>query len=389
MLVKRQAVLLIAPDTPGILWPILRLGLEWQGRGYIVRVMTSSRSARLVRDLGFEPCSTAGHDSCLDIANWHVVPEVAMQIKLIRDAVRQIQPEVVIASQMCLSYAFIQKKCVRRLIVLGSFTPLWPRRPVRYDSEPVRGTRAYREQRRLGDWVDIARRAASYLGAPAPSIDDLDVWYGDAMLIRSVGELDPLPQHHYDKFVFVGDLLFEPEDAEVLAWSEYARVTQQKVIYVQHGRHFGKPPLWKRVDNILSVRRDPALIDLRRYDGDQPVLQCKAHYRKYVPLLAVMDRVCGIISSGGATTVLAALRHRKPLLVGIVGSGGEELIDLVHAKRLGLVFDPTVEGSPDEDKRLSDFLQSGPDPMESAKVQSAFADVDLSAAVAIAMGEHR
>jgi hypothetical protein len=389
MSVNRRAVLLIAQDTPGILWPLLRLGREWQGRGYVVKVLTSSRCAQLVRDLGFEPCSTAGHDSCFDIANWHVAAEVALQVGLVCDAVNQIQPEVVIASQMCISYVFLPRSCDRRLIVLGSFTPLWPRRPVHYDSEPLRGTRAYREQRRLRDWVDVAHRAASSLGTAAPSMDDLDAWYGDAMLIRNVGELDPLPQHHYDKFVFVGDLLFEPEDAEVQAWSEYARSTQQQVIYVQHGRHFGKPPLWKHLDRMLSVRRDPVLIDLCRYDGDRPILQCEAHYRKYVPLLAIIERVRAIVSSGGATTVLAALRHRKPLLVGMVGSGGEELIDLVHAKRLGVVFDPTSEGLPERDECLSDFLQSGPDPIEAARVQSAFAAVNLSSAVAIAMGERR
>jgi UDP:flavonoid glycosyltransferase YjiC (YdhE family) len=373
---SNRNILIVVPSSVGFVFPALRIAKELLQLRYTPIICTGSNFASIVSAEGLMFYEHALSKHCFDIQTWHIDTVISEQFELIKSAIKAHRPIILAISQMCVAYTFIRNSNIfLPVIVIGSITALWPRAPLPSDGQ-VLTDRERAEARRYDDWKKVVQRAARLIDNNSPDYERRELFYGDALLIRSTPFFDPLPINHYHEIHQIGDLLYEASK-EGEAWQKYCSGLARKIIYVQHGRHFNKSSLWSHIDSVFHNDPREVIADLERYDGERPKLQKIIHYRSRVPLITIVDSVDAIVCSGGATAILIGLLYRKPLLVGMVGSGGEVPARLLEKHGVGFSFDPSISPSEHQIDDIKNFVQNGPFKKTSVKIAQSFLDICL------------
>lgn len=347
----RRVVLLMCPASPGFVYPCIRIGKCFQSAGSRAIVCTGDAFARSIVREGLEFYEHRFSDHCFEISSWYLPEYVAKQFKILVEAIRLHGPEILIVSQHCPAYVLLEDFSIQTW-VLGLATSLWPRR-ICPSTECT--DRELRENWRLAEWQKIVSEAARLLETTRHRID-VSTFYGNKFLLRSVPELDPMPSNSWPQFSYIGDCLYEPDVDE--SWRAFANKLSKRVIYIQHGRHFDRRDFWTELESVFSKSTEFIYIaDMERYDGAKPSTHLPIHFRRQVPLLTLIPNIDVIVSSGGSTSVLAAISSAKKLIMSAPGSGAEDLSELVRTQELGRVFDFTPT-DPQTVASIQEFLSA-------------------------------
>jgi len=376
--------LIITPSSIGYLFPCLRLANELSTLGVESTFCTGMEVAPIVRAAGFQRVDYETPVNPFAIESWHVPQTVAWQAQVLKLALVELCPDIIIASQMCVSYTLLGDLTRDKLLlVLGGIVPLWPRTSESEKSDAT--ARQRRERQRFADWARVAENAADLVGCNPADRMDYRAWYGDSFLLRGTPAIDPLSHDPHLRFDHLGDLLYEPPQSTTV-WRDFAEACRNGIVYVQHGRHFGKSELWNYVNALFESDEKVILADMLRFDGALERAPPNIFYRSQIPLLEIQHMLSAIVCSGGATASLVALRFRKPLIIGVVGSGGEDLAEILTDQKLAFAFDPQASVSDALLLETNRFLEEGSDDSRAKAISTSLEKASASKVLRGLMG---
>jgi UDP:flavonoid glycosyltransferase YjiC (YdhE family) len=371
-------VLIASLATPGFVFPSIAVAERLRARGDDVAFVTDRSFAAALAARGFERLARSEPDgSSFEIDGWFEPLRVAIQVKHLQRAVEEFRPDVVLASNLALGPLIVRRTHRLPVAVLGPVVFLWP--SIRQASHPAADGEEQRLVWRHADQIRHFELACRALGVPlTPSPYERSPLFGDRFLLQGVPELqrdaDALPE----AVRFVGSCALDALDVDAAretAWLEVQRRHGRRVVYVQLGRFFEKPSIWRAFRDWIVERDVAAIVCTERYDGAVDDLPPNVLAGARVPQDAVLPHADGVVCNGQPTAVLGAIAHGRPLAIVPSGSGTEELADA--CVRYGVAVVPKRPDAADDVTLALDRLLASPSLRAAAqRLRARFAGYD-------------
>jgi len=249
------------------------------------------------------------------VGSWHTREAVRDQLAVLDRACHAEEPDVVLASALCLGALLVAARHQIPVAVIGPCTPLLPDTGSRRDELAA----AWRQ------------RAAEAGLAELP----VGTLLGDLHLVRSVPELSGAAY-------LVGSCRWDPAVPDAV--HRWLAASSAPVVYAQPGRTFSGRGLWPALSTALPPGARLAM-STSRLDKAIRALPRGTLAGPTVPHHAVLPHAAVVVCSGTTATVLGALEHGVPLV--LVPSGGEHhaLAELLVPRGLARAV-PAEEVSP-------------------------------------------
>jgi hypothetical protein len=338
--------LFVTQASMGHLLPAIRLARLVQDRGHQVRFVASDIYSGVL-DLHGLPHVPVSNSNLpfLSTYDWYDVNTVGIQVRLLHTLVDRDPPDVVITGPLGLAAFIVAESRSLLVVVLGYGEYLYP--GLR-DQDPIRWWRL----RTVTDYYNDSRRALGLKSVEA--LPDTSPLLGGLYLLRGVPQftsprlLPPQVRH-------VGGLYWEPEyqNPAMERFLDRCRKHDQRIVYVQLGRLFGKSWVWTRLMNLLGELGVACVADVGRADylQDDPHSYPHCFACRFAPLGSVTG-ADAVICSGHTASVLGAMTHRTPLLCIPTSADAEESADRVVQCGLGMKINYERELTVDQLQRF-------------------------------------
>lgn len=313
-------ILLCSLSTPGFLFPMVGLARALSRRGHAVAVMTDETEASRYR-LGINILTSGGasRGACFRTHLWAQASGCVLQVKIVNQAINEFRPDAIVAQPLTVGPFVAAEMAKLPIAVVGLFTYLWP------DAADAEGTpRSQTQERRqwrvheMHNLFNAVRRAVRRDDAPLDPYQPS--FLGDLFLLRTIPELENRPDALPNRVHMVGPLLWEPTDAGVTAvrmrgWTD--------VIYVQHGRVFGRTSLWPLLVDVFGDSPYTIVATLDRMAAPTGHLPSNIIVWDRASQAPVLKTAILAIGNGNTTMTLGALTHGVPSI--LIPSGGEQM----------------------------------------------------------------
>lgn len=356
-------ILFCSLATPGLLHPSIGLALTLQRRGHQVAFVTHSSAGDCLESVGLERISRGAQDGdSFQVELWGVPLSIAIQARHIEHALQVFQPDLLVGQQLALGPFVVADRQRLPIAVLGMAAYIWPFSEALLHRLPATDQER-RHVWRYGEMMRIYNEARALFRLP-PSQSDFrsTPLLGDLFLLQSTaaleGEIGSLPEQVH----LVGPCLWEPPevDPELESWLGEIESSGESLIYLHHGRSFGRPSLWPRLVEALTARPVRVAASTLRME-EQPDSAPRSFFlRRHIPQTPVLRRARGVIATGNTTVVLGALLHGLPLLLS--ADGGEQKDVSERCQKAGVAIPlPAEDAETPALVRALDELLGNPD----------------------------
>lgn len=319
----------------GLLYPSIGIALALRKRGHRVAFVTGPAFSDLLCSVGCERIPRGDQDGpSFQIEHWGVAASAAIQVKHIEYALRQFQPDMLVGQHLTLGPLMVAEREDIPVASVAPFSYLWP-----YHSSPhpPRSVREDRLRWRYDDLMQIYNRTRQFFRLPLSVAPPEEApFLGDAFLLQNLDALiESLPELP-ERVHLVGSCLWEPAgaDADLIEWLDMARASGEPILYVQHGRFFGKPGFWPHLVAVCRERPIRVVAAVGRMDSAVGEIASNFFVRGHIPQGAVLPYAHAVIGNGNTTAVLGALTHGLPSL--LIPGGGEQPDVAEECERLGV-----------------------------------------------------
>lgn len=330
-------VLLCGFANPGMLFPLIGLGIELRARGNETLFVTAQEATPWLSSVGMSRAPRGHADGpSYRVHVWAQPLCVALDVKHLEYAIQQFQPDVLVTHALCLAPLICRERLGVPVAVIGLMSNLWPLAPGHSSSLPSEIT-AIRDWR-LKDMLSHYNRCRAVFGMDPARVSN--PFHADLFMLRSVPELEPetdsLPPH----VQLIGAALWEapvhehcPEDRT--AWDEISNVMSRNrpIVYVQIGRTFGESGFWETLVKGLGETPVSVVASASRADGQLGPIPSNFVVTPHAPQTLVIPHCCAVISGGYSTPTLGAMTFGRPTIA--FPTGGETPDNAYRVERYG------------------------------------------------------
>lgn len=317
-------VLLCPLSDRGYLYPAIGVGRELSGRGHEVHGVARATAAPAFTLAGLPMLSAEdlGAEGAFNVSHW--VDHVPAQYAAVLRAARQIRPDVLVTSVLCLGPLLAAEVLDVPVVVLGFAAHIFNyRRGGHGGSAPVgipagragisrEMLRRYDEAR---ERIGLARRPAS--GGHEP-------YLGTVTLLRGHPELEEPRSVLPERVHHVGPCAWEPpaELGWVAELQTHLDQVGKPIVYVHLGRTFGGVSLWGSLNAMFTGGAFQAVVEQGRSTQPAPDPNADILLVRLPWMGPLIERSELVITNATSAPVLNALIRGRPL--GVSPNGSEQ-----------------------------------------------------------------
>ncbi|MGF1428623.1 glycosyltransferase [Kitasatospora sp. LaBMicrA B282] len=345
-------ILLCPFSDPGYLYPTIAVGIELQRRGHQVFLLgrESAQAAATSAGLPLIPVADRGMGT-MSVRLWF--RRQRDQYQTVRNVARDLQPDLIVTSVLCHGSLLAAETLDIPAVVLGLTAHLWNYRAGAEDEPELPTRRHWRTQETLRFYHNARSEAALPACSDATASRAL---LGAAFLLRGAPAFEYPGAQLPDGVHHVGPCPWEPQpDPEALGQVErFESRSDKPLVYVHLGRSFQGVELWPRLNAAFTDTPFRAVVELGR--SDEPTADPRADILTVqLPWMApLIQKSRLVISSATSASVLSALTHGRPLLVGPAGS--EQPLLAEACTRAGVARHLPEDASPEIPRALAEAL---------------------------------
>ena len=335
--------LFCSPSNYGSIFSAIDIAQTLHQQGHKVIFLTSSVLEQIIRQAGFELFVCTEKDNPgFRVYNWGKPSAIAIQVKYIKDAIKNFSPDVIVGHHLTLGVLIIRKLYNIPIAILGLAAYLYP-----VDKSLLKRSPKTKIEKELvwryGDMMRLYNKACESLKLPSSSANYRETpLLGDLYLLRSVPELEGNVKQLPKQVHLIGDCLWEPPllDAKLNYWLQQFDTLSKPLIYVQPGRSFEYPNFWSCLVEALKNRPVSIVASVGRMDGEIGEIPENFFVRKHIPQGLILPKAKAVISSGHTTAVLGAITHGLPSLIIPHGSGTEDIAERCQKAGAAICLSP-------------------------------------------------
>ncbi|WP_424217573.1 glycosyltransferase (plasmid) [Streptomyces sp. BI20] len=330
-------VLLCPESSPGFLYPVVATGRALLARGHAVTLLSADPTGPAARACGLpvlDAGAVAGPDAprAFRVDRWFL--EGPAQYRAVLRAAREARPDVLVTSLLCPGALLAAERLDLPVVVVGLAVHLWPYAGGGAAEPEIGDTREWRLNDVLTQYRKL-REECGFRSRPRGGYGQ-HLLSGAACLLRGPAALEHpgarLPAHVHR----VGGLVWEPAP-EPGVWEELrARLAAggKPLVYVHLGRVFGGEGLWPRLEAAFADGPFQAVVETGRTDGRAARPGPWLHPVRLPWLEPLVRGATAVLGNGTSAPVLAALRHRRRLV--LAPNGGEQRLLAAACVRAGV-----------------------------------------------------
>lgn len=338
-------VLALIPDSPGFYVPMRELLDSLPKSEYSITVASNSSLSDLFHDYKFISPTA---QRLFDIGSWHDVEIAGHIFDVIAREHENNHIDIILTTQFSPSSLVASRKYDIPVITLSGFTPLWPCQGIILKNKDV----AEIQEWRLMSWLSRVNSIADAKGIRR--FCAADRVFGESLIVRNVEQLFDDVDDSIFPVHFVGSL--SPSMGPDLSRA----INGVGRVYFQHGRSFEDNYAWDLLQIVSQEMGVEVLVDMARFDGrHRPVgLPDVTFIDGGLDIYEIRSGLRLIVSSGGATPVLAALELGVPQIIYQSSSGSEDVIGILAPKGLCSFLDVNADISVLQVRKALDKLLS-------------------------------
>lgn len=342
-------VLLCPLSDRGYLYPAIAVGRELSGRGHEVHAIARATAAPALGFAGLPllPAEDFGSQGALNVSHW--IDHVPAQYTTVLRAARQVRPDVLVTSVLCLGSLLAAEVLDVPVVVLGFAAHIWN---YRCGAEAESASPLGIPAGRAGISREMLRlygEAREHIGlAPRTARGDHEPYLGTVTLLRGHPELEYPGAVLPDRVHHVGPCTWEPpaEPGWVAEVEQHLDRVGKPVVYVHLGRTFGGVSPWARLNAVFAAGAFQALVEQGRSAEPAPDPKADILLVRTPWMGPLIERGEMVLTSGTSAPVLNALLRGRPL--GVSPNGSEQPLLAQACIRAGVAvhIPPVVSGNP-------------------------------------------
>jgi UDP:flavonoid glycosyltransferase YjiC (YdhE family) len=342
-------VLLCPLSDRGYLYPALAVGRELSRRRHTVHVLARATAAPalVAAELPLLPAEHYGGQGMFSVSHW--ADDVPGQYTAVLRAARQLRPDVLVTSVLCLGSLLAAEVLDVPVVVLGFAAHIWNYRggaggePASPLGLPVGRAWITREMLRL---YGAARQRTGLAPRPTPFGDE--PYLGDLTLLRGHPKLEYPGAVLPDRVHNVGPCAWEPpaDPGWLAELDQHLDRVGKPVTYVHLGRVFGGVDPWPRLNAMFTGGAFQAVVERGRSTAPAPDPSADILLVRLPWMGPLIERSELVLSSGTSAPVLNALLRGRPL--GVSPQGSEQPLLAQACVRAGVAvhIPPAIPRNP-------------------------------------------